>query len=83
MKMLYMNISKCFTHPFKKYKPTNHLNAYNKLLMGFLQRGKAKQARSVVLATSCVDRQNGLCATFAIRSPDLHLCTAFFLNKEK
>ena len=41
-------------------QPTNHLNAYNNALMGFPQRCKAQQACSVVLATSFVDRQNGL-----------------------
>ena len=52
--------------------------------MGFPQRGKAQQECSVALATSFVDRQNGLCAIFfTASSPDLHLCTAFFLNKEK
>ncbi len=84
MKMLYIKISPCFTYHFKKCMPTNHLNAYNNALMGFPQRVKAQQACSVVLATSFVDRQNGLCAIFfTARSPDLHLCTAFFLNKEK
>gem|GEM_PF-2356004 len=45
---------------------------------------RAQQACSVVLATSFVDRQNGLCAIFfTARSPDLHSCKAFFLNKGK
>ena len=47
--------------------PTNHLIAYNSALMGFTQRGKAQQACSVVLASSFVDRQNGLCAIFFLR----------------
>ena len=84
MKMLYINISPFLRYHFHKCIPTNHLIAYNKALMGFTQRGKAQQACSVVLATSFVDRQNGLCAIFfTARSPDLHSCTAFFLTKEK
>ncbi len=64
--------------------PTNHLNAYNNAPMVFPQRGRAQQACSVVLATSFVDRQNGLCAIFFTAwSPDLHSCTEFFLNKGK
>ncbi len=84
MKMLYIKILTCFTYPFQKCMPTNHLNAYNNALMGFPQQGKAQQACSVVLATSFVDRQNGPCAIFSTtKSPYLHSCTAFFLNKEK
>ena len=83
MKMLYIKISLCFTYLLQKCMPTNHLNAYNNAPMGFPQRGRAQQACSVVLTTSFVDRQNGLCAIFfTARSPDLHSCTAFFLNKE-
>ena len=78
MKMLYIKISPCFTYHFNKYMLTNHLNAYNNTLMGFPQRGKAQQACSVVLATTFVDRQNGLSAIyFTPSSPDLHSCTAF------
>ncbi len=66
MKMLYIKISLCFTYPFQKCIPINHLNAYNNALMGFTQRGKTQQACSIVLATSFVDRQNnGLCAIFS------------------
>ena len=84
MKMLYIKISPCFTYHFNKYMLTNHLNAYNNALIGFPLRAKEQQACSVVLATSFVDRQNGLCAIFLTASvPDLHSCTAFFLNKEK
>ena len=84
MKMLYIKIFSCFTYPFQKCMPTNHLNAYNNALMDSPQCCKAQQACSVVLATSFVDRQNGLCAIFLTASvPDLHSCTAFFLNKEK
>ena len=84
MKMLYIKISLCFTYLLQKCMPTNHLNAYNNAPMGFPQRGRAQQACSVVLTTSFVDRQNGLCAIFfTARSPDLHSCTAFFLNKGK
>ena len=63
MKMLYIKISPCFTYPFQKCIPTNYLNAYNNAQMGLPLRGRAQQACSVVLATSFVDRQNGLCAT--------------------
>ena len=84
MKMLYIKISLCFTYLLQKCMPTNHLIAYNNAPMGFPQCGRAQQACSVVLAASFVDRQNGLCAIFfTARSPDLHSCTAFFLNKGK
>ena len=80
----WCKISLCFTYLLQKCMPTNHLNAYNNAPMGFPQRGRAQQACSVVLTTSFVDRQNGLCAIFfTARSPDLHSCTAFFLNKGK
>ncbi len=80
----WCKISLCFTYLLQKCMPTNHLNAYNNAPMGFPQRGRAQQACSVVLTTSFVDRQNGLCAIlFTARSPDLHSCTAFFLKKGK
>ncbi len=83
MKMLCIKISKCFTHPFKEYKPTNHLNAYNNTLMGFPQRVKAQQACSVVLATSFVDRQNGLCGIFSpLGVPICIHVQRFFLTKK-
>ena len=79
----WCKISLCFTYLLQKCMPTNHLNAYNNAPMGFPQRG-AQQACYVVLATSFVDHQNGLCAIFFTAwSPDLHSCTAFFINKVK
>ena len=60
----WCKISLCFTYLLQKCMPTNHLNAYNNAPMGFPQRARAQQACSVVLTTSFVDRQNGLCHFF-------------------
>ncbi len=81
MKMLHINISPCFTYHFKKHTPTNHLNAYNNALIGFPQRGKAQQACSVVLATSFVDRQNGLCAILSPLEVPIYICVQRFFLK--
>jgi len=83
MKMLYIKISLCFTYLLQKCMPTNHLNAYNNAPMGFPQRGRAQQACSVVLTTSFVDRQNGLCAIFSpLGVPICIHVQRFFLTKE-
>ncbi len=84
MKMLYIKIYPCFTYLFQKCMPTYNFSAYNKSLIGFPQSSKAQQAYSVVLTTSFVDRQTAYVPLFFFaRTPDLHLCTAFFLYTEK